>query len=65
LHVPAVLGQEYFSVIEAPCKRLVWFEQSAHNPPFEKPEKFNRLMIEQVAPFAEEDRRGPNDLVCH
>lgn len=63
-HVPAVLGQEYFSVIEAPCKRLIWFEQSAHNPPFEEPEKFNRFLIEQVAPFAEENRRGLKDLVC-
>lgn len=43
-HVPAVLAERYFNVLEAPCKRLVWFEQSAHNPPFEEPEKFNRIL---------------------
>ena len=28
-HVPAVLAAEYFEKIEAPSKRLVWFEQHA------------------------------------
>lgn len=32
-HVPAISAEQYFEKIEAPCKRLVWFEQSAHNPP--------------------------------
>jgi len=50
-HVPAVLAQQYFEKIEAPCKRLVWFEQSAHNPPFEEPEKFNQLLIAEVLPM--------------
>ena len=47
-HVPAVLAERYFEKIEAPCKRLVWFEHSAHNPPFEEPAKFNRILIEEV-----------------
>jgi hypothetical protein len=51
-HVPAVLAEQYFEMIEAPCKRLVWFEQSAHNPPFEEPEKFNQVLIEEVLPFS-------------
>jgi proline iminopeptidase len=51
-HVPAVLAAEYFDRIQAPCKRLVWFEQSAHNLPFEEPEKFNQVMIQQVLPLA-------------
>ena len=51
-HVPAVLAADYFAKIEAPCKRLVWFEQSAHNPPFEEPEKFNQVMIKDVLPLA-------------
>jgi pimeloyl-ACP methyl ester carboxylesterase len=32
-HVPAVLAEQYLGKIEAPYKRLIWFEQSAHNPP--------------------------------
>lgn len=50
-HIPAVLAEQYFEKIEAPCKRPVWFEQSAHNPPFEEPEKFNTVMIEEVLPW--------------
>lgn len=55
-HVPAVLAEAYFETIEAPCKRLVWFEQSAHNPPFEEPEKFNEVMIKEVLPLVAQRR---------
>ena len=44
--VPSVVAANYFDRIEAPHKRLVWFEQSAHNPPFEEPDLFNRTLIE-------------------
>jgi pimeloyl-ACP methyl ester carboxylesterase len=58
-HVPSVLAKAYFDQIEAPCKRLVWFEQAAHNPPFEQPEKFNEVMIKEVLPVvARTDTRG-------
>ncbi len=40
------LSAEYFDTIQAPQKELIWFEQSAHSPLFEQPEKFNQLMIE-------------------
>lgn len=36
----------YFNMLSTSSKRLVWFEESAHGPPFEEPEKFNSL-IEQ------------------
>jgi pimeloyl-ACP methyl ester carboxylesterase len=52
-HVPAVLAAEYFERIEAPCKRLVWFERSAHNPPFEEPDAFVRAMVDVVLPLAQ------------
>jgi pimeloyl-ACP methyl ester carboxylesterase len=51
-HVPAVLAAAYFAQIHAPCKRLIWFEQSAHNPPFEEPATFNQVLIEDVLPVA-------------
>jgi proline iminopeptidase len=47
---PSVLAAEYFNRIEAPCKRLVWFEQSAHNLPFEEPAAFNQVMTQRVLP---------------
>jgi pimeloyl-ACP methyl ester carboxylesterase len=51
-HIPSVLAEQYFRSIEAPLKRLIWFEHSAHNPPFEEPGKFNRVLIEDVFPLA-------------
>ncbi|WP_438714761.1 alpha/beta fold hydrolase [Enterococcus sp. AZ109] len=39
-HVPSILAAEYFSSINS-SKRLVWFENSAHFPQWEEPEKFN------------------------
>jgi pimeloyl-ACP methyl ester carboxylesterase len=51
-HVPAVPAATYFDAINAPCKRLVWFEQSAHNPPFEEPQKFNEVMVNVVRPVS-------------
>ncbi|ACL55854.1 alpha/beta fold hydrolase [Methylobacterium nodulans] len=46
--VPASVGVAYFETIAAPCKRLVWFERSAHNPPFEEPEAFMEVVSRQV-----------------
>ncbi|HNP36068.1 MAG TPA: hypothetical protein PKK10_09465 [Woeseiaceae bacterium] len=49
-HVPAVVSACYFRAIRAPYKRLIWFEESAHNPPFQEPGKFERVLIDQVLP---------------
>jgi pimeloyl-ACP methyl ester carboxylesterase len=50
-HVAAfVLAKEYFDQLQAPYREFIWFENSAHSPPFEEPEKFNALMIENVLP---------------
>ena len=51
-HIPAILAEQYFQAIQAPTKRLVWFERSGHNPPFDEPGKFNQILIEDVLPFA-------------
>ncbi len=51
-HVPSVLAKTYFDKVNAPYKRLVWFEQSAHNPPFEEPKKFDQVLIDEVLPLA-------------
>ena len=42
----------YFDVLTAPAKILVWFEESAHEPPAEEPAKFHRLMVELVRPVS-------------
>jgi proline iminopeptidase len=55
--VPAVLAAQYFATIDAPCKRLVWFEHSAHHPPFEEPEQFQAVLIDQVLPLVQAQTR--------
>ncbi len=42
---PSDLAAAYFKDILAPSKRLVWFEDSAHNPPFEEPVKFDATVV--------------------
>lgn len=38
------LGEQYFEMLKAPEKEIVWFDNSAHGPPFEEPEKFNEVV---------------------
>lgn len=42
--ISPMLGVEYFEMLIAPQKELIWFENSAHGPPFEEPEKFNTVV---------------------
>jgi pimeloyl-ACP methyl ester carboxylesterase len=42
LTTPGELVEEYFGILKAPLKRLVWFERSAHYPFFSEPEAFAR-----------------------
>ena len=42
---PFVLVEEYYSALEAPQKKLVWFESSAHFPFYEEKEKFISELI--------------------
>jgi pimeloyl-ACP methyl ester carboxylesterase len=43
-----VLLEEYYNALEAPSKKLIWFEYSGHKPPFEETGKFLEVMIDQV-----------------
>ncbi len=42
------LAKEYFAKINAPVKGFYTFEQSAHSPMFEEPEKTIQIMLEDV-----------------
>lgn len=46
--VPGALAAAYHERLSAPYKKLVWFERSAHNPNFEEPERFNRVVVDEV-----------------
>jgi pimeloyl-ACP methyl ester carboxylesterase len=48
--VPPETSVAYFDALSAPAKRLVWFEQSGHDPFVDEPQKFNATMVELVRP---------------
>lgn len=41
---PSVLGVAYFERLKAPCKKIFWFEDSAHFPFYEEPTHFAEAM---------------------
>lgn len=45
-NTPSVLVEEYYNIIEAPKKKLYWFEKSAHEPHLVESSKFSDIMIE-------------------
>ncbi|MFO0699507.1 MAG: alpha/beta hydrolase [Nitrospira sp.] len=46
----SLVAAGYFERLSAPCKQLVWFEDAAHNIPFEEPESFHRAVMEAALP---------------
>ena len=49
--VPSILAEQYFEMVKAPDKKLIWFENSAHFVNAEEVEKFNDFFINQVRYF--------------
>lgn len=47
-NTPFELVEEYYEVLEAPHKEIVWFENSAHMPNIEEPELFQDLLIRKL-----------------
>lgn len=41
-------AKEYFDNLIAPKKEFITFNKSAHSPPFEEPDRFNKIMIEHI-----------------
>jgi pimeloyl-ACP methyl ester carboxylesterase len=48
--VPAEISLAYIDALEASSKRVVWFEQSGHEPFVDEPARFNAGMAESVRP---------------
>jgi pimeloyl-ACP methyl ester carboxylesterase len=46
---PGDSAERFVASLEAPSKQLVWFEQSAHTPHLEQPEKFRDLLMRVLA----------------
>jgi pimeloyl-ACP methyl ester carboxylesterase len=53
--VPAEISVAYINALTAPSKKLVWFEQSGHEPFVDEPAKFNAAMAELVRPALPSD----------
>lgn len=51
--VDARVSAEYLDGLEAPAKRVVWFEHSAHNVPFEEPATFCTAVVEALGPLGD------------
>jgi proline iminopeptidase len=54
-NTPPSLAEAWLSAISAPSKGILWFEDSAHCPSFEEPDKFMAAMarISHNAPLSE------------
>jgi pimeloyl-ACP methyl ester carboxylesterase len=42
------LTEEYFALLDAPHKELIWFEDSAHTPLWDAPEHFTEVLVTNV-----------------
>ncbi len=51
--VPPETSVAYFDALIAPSKKLLWFEESGHEPFVDEPSKFNAAMTQLVRPAVE------------
>lgn len=57
-HVSAEVASSYFEALRAPSKKVIWFEDSAHNVPFEQPERFNTSVQSELEAIGVDDARS-------
>ena len=55
LNTPPELAAAYFERIEAPQKKFIWFENTAHMVPFERPGQTLVHLVNEVRPLAMKD----------
>jgi len=49
-NTPFELVEEFSRTLEAPHNEIVWFENSAHNPNLEEPDRYQEILIQKVLP---------------
>lgn len=47
-NAPSTLAYKFYRKLRAPQKQFIWFENSGHYAPFVEPEKFNRIILQEV-----------------
>jgi pimeloyl-ACP methyl ester carboxylesterase len=48
MNTPSSLVEEFFAVIEAPAKELLWFQNSAHGPMGDEPDSFKQALRDRL-----------------
>jgi pimeloyl-ACP methyl ester carboxylesterase len=48
VNAPTVLVQEYYNLLDAPHKQIVWFEHSGHTPWVSESDRFVRVIVDTV-----------------
>ncbi len=56
VNAPTVLTEQYYAVLDAPHKEIVWFEHSGHTPWVSESARFVQVMVNTV--LAQTQRRG-------
>ena len=49
-NTPFELVEEFSRTLEAPHNEIVWFENSAHSPNLEEPDRYQEILIQKVLP---------------
>ncbi len=48
INAPTSLAEEYYTLLKAPAKKLIWFEHSGHSPWINENELFVEMMVNEV-----------------
>ena len=48
INAPTILTEQYYAVLEAPHKEIIWFEHSGHTPWVSESDHFVQVMVETV-----------------
>ena len=48
VNAPTVLTEQYYAVLDAPHREIVWFEHSGHTPCVSESDRFVQVMVETV-----------------
>ena len=51
-NTPSAIAKEWFDALSAPAKKWVWFENSAHSPDVEEPEKWSAVLKGELSVLA-------------
>ena len=50
VNAPPALAEEYYKLLDAPHKELIWFDHSGHNPWVTESDRFEELIVNKVLP---------------